>query len=182
MVQTLVSSVSSLCSVAEFLKRVDRQAVATLASDVKGTPVPDNMLATNPNIIAALMDASGVLEAAVATGAKYSAADLQLMAATVCVAQGMMFRIVTDLAWQFLFERRPNMNAAMPPSMNRSLTWLDELAEGKKIFLFAEVRDATFMTGEIASKETVTDRDGSVSQAAAYFGRRSDEASFGGWR
>lgn len=182
MTQTLVSSTVTLCPVSEFLKRIDRQAVATLASDVKGVPVPDNMLATDPNVLAALIDATGLFESAVMMGAKYYAADLALMAATTCAAQGMMFRIITDLAFQFLFERRPNMNAAMPPSMNRTLEWMDMLAEGKRIFAFAEVQNATFMTGEIASKETVTERDGSVAQAAAYFGKRSDEASPGGWR
>lgn len=175
MPQTLASSVTPLCPVAEFLKRVDNLAVAKLASDVGGTAVPEADLPTDPNVKAVLLDASGVFESAVMMGQKYMAADLQLLLTTPCAAQGMMFRIISDIAWTFLFERRPNVTVTPPASVQRSLQWLELLSQGKRIFAFIEVQNATVMKMADVTTDDVMERQGVVAQGKDYFGVRSDE-------
>ncbi len=173
MVQTLVSSTTTYCPVAEFLKRVDKTAIGKLASDTT-TPVPAVSLPTDPNVVAALMDGSGLFESAVIRGGKYSAEDLQLLSATDCVARGLMYRIISDVTWAFMFERRPNMNVPMPPTMQRSLLWLESLGKGEKIFAFAEAVDATIMHKSDATDQDLIDRNGTVQKARAYYGQIQD--------
>jgi hypothetical protein len=177
---TLDSSASLLCPVDEFLKRVDRGAIAKLASDdPNGIPVPDANLGTDGNIIAALKDASGLVESAAMNAARYKRVDLELIVATDCNSQGILFRIVSDLAWTFLFERRPNVNIAPPASLGRSMEWLEMLAQGKRIFAFTETQNATTLERTESDTADILARNGVVTQASAYFGRRADVSQ--GW-
>lgn len=170
MAQTLASSTTPLCPVSEFLKRVDKAAVALLASDTVGVPVPSGQLPTDPNVLAALTDGSGLFESAVMMGGNYTAADLQTLLTTTCSAQGMMFRIISDLAWAYLFDRRPNMNVPTPPSMNRSLEWMELLSQGKRIFAFVEAQEATVMSVITATDDDEEERNGLVQKGRDYFG------------
>jgi len=175
MAQTLASSTALLCPVAEFLKRVDRVAVAKLASDVPGVPVDQGSLASDPNVLAALQDASGLVESACSVGGRYSQADIAaILAAPTTAACGMLYRIVADIAWAGLFERRPNKDIPTPPSMERSLTWLDMLADGKRIFPFLQSEDAGVMQRVEATVDDVDQRNGAVYQARPFWGTRSD--------
>ena len=174
MPQTLASSTALLCPVEEFLKRVDKTAVAKLASDTT-TPVPAADLPTDPNVIAALRDASGVVESATSVGGRYSKADIAaILAKPTSNACGLLYRIVTDIAWAGLFERRPNKDMPTPPSMERSLAWLDMLADGKRIFPFLESEDAGVMQRVESTVDDVDQRNGAVYQARAFYGVRSD--------
>lgn len=176
MAMTLASSTSLFCPVSEFLKRIDRTAVAKLASDsTAGVPVPDGDLATDLNVLAALRDASGLFESAAMKGAHYAKEDLELLLATDCNSRGIMFRIVADFAWTFLFERRPNMNVTAPPSMQRSLEWMELLSQGKRIFAFVETVEATVMERVESSSSDIAARNGVVQQARDYFGHGADE-------
>lgn len=180
MPQTLSSSLTPLCPVSEFLKRVDRLAVAKLASDdVNGVPVPDGNLATNDNVLAALFDATGLFESAALGKARYSAADLQLLLVTECGARGMMFNIITNLAWTFLFNRRPNMNVVPPPTLQFTNDLLERLWQGTRIFGFEQTADAGVMELVQSSQSDIEERNGVVFQAEPYFGRRCDR-SLGG--
>ncbi len=176
MALTIISSTTTLCPVAEFLKRVDNTAVATLASDVAGVPVAQLALPTDPNVLAALMTATGTFESAVMMGAKYSHDDLQALLTTTCGSQAMMFDIIADLAWMGLYKRRPNMNVAPPASARQSMEWLDLLAQGKRIFAFQETQDATVMEKSDATIADIDARNGVVTQAQDYFGRRADRS------
>lgn len=176
MPQTLASSTDLLCPVAEFLKRVDKEVVGKLASDTT-TPVSGGALLTDPNIKAALQDASGLFESAVARGGRYSQADIAvILAAPTSAAAGMMFRIVSDLAWIHLFERRPNKNVPTPASVERSLAWLDMLADGQRIFPFVETEEAGVMKRVESEVADVEAQNGAVYQARAYYGTRSNRA------
>lgn len=177
MAKTLASSTSLLCTAAEFLKRVDRKAVAKLASDDdNGVPVSDGSLATNANVIAALRDASGLVESAAMNAARYTAEDLEAILATDCNSRGILFRMVSDLAWTFLYERRPSNSIQPPASLTRTQEWLELLTQGKRIFAFAETQDATTLERVEASTSDILDRNGSVIQASPYYGHRSDTA------
>lgn len=176
MAQTLASSTSLLCPVAEFLKRVDQVAVAKLASNTS-TPVVIGSLPADPNVIAALQDAGGVFESAVSVGGRYSQADIAaILAAPTTNACGMLYRIITDLAWASLFERRPNKDMPTPASMERSLAWLDMLADGRRIFPFLESEAAGVMKRVETTAEDIEQRDGAVYQARSFYGIRSDQS------
>jgi hypothetical protein len=164
-----------LCPVLEFLKRVDRTSVAKLASDTP-TPVPVANLPTDPNVLAALQDAGGLVESAVSVGGRYSLDDIAaILAAPTSAACGMLYRIVSDVAWAGLFERRPNKDVPTPASMERSLAWLDMLADGKRIFPFIESEKAGVIERVEASVEDVECRNGAVVQARPFYGQRSDQ-------
>lgn len=173
MAKTLASSSTLLCPASEFLKRVDRNSVGQLASDT-GVPIPDAQLEAHANVVAVLRDASGDVEAAALVGEKYTSADLALIAATDCNARGKLYRIVSDLAWVYLYERRPNKNEPEPPSLRRSLLWLDQLSQGRAVFALAETLDAGHLTHETTTAAEIEERRGAVVQAARYFGRRAD--------
>lgn len=176
MAQTLSSSTTLFCTVAEFLKRVDKTAVAKLASDT-GTPVPEGNLGTDANVLAALRDASGEVESAAMQGGRYLAADFTTILATDCNARGKLYRVVSDIAWALLWERRPNKEMKPPPSLERSMLWLDMLSKGTKIFPFTETENAGVMERVEASVDDVDDRNGAVYQARSYYGVRSDRVS-----
>ena len=175
MAQTLASSTVLLCPVSEFLKRVDKTAVAKLASDTAGIPVDPQSLATNVNILAALQDGSGLFESACSVGGRYSQDDIAVItAAPTSAAAGMLYRIITDLAWAGLFERRPNKDMPTPASMERSLAWLDMLADGRRIFPFLQTEAAGVIERVEASVEDVERRNTAVDQARPFYGQRSD--------
>lgn len=173
MAQTLASSTDLLCPVAEFLKRADKTAVGKLASDA-ATPVAAGALATDPNVIAALRDAGGDFESAACRGGRYSKEDIAAILATDTNARAKLYRLVSDLAWCYLFERRPNKDAEEPPSMRRSLAWLDMLADGERIFPFLETEAAGVIQHVQAAADDVEARKGAVYQARDFYGQRSD--------
>jgi len=180
MPQTLASSTALLCPVSEFLKRVDVSAVGKLASDM-ATPIAPAALATNANVLAALQDAGGLFESACSVGGRYSQQDIAvILAAPTTAACGMMWRIITDIAWAGLFERRPNKDVPTPPSLERSLQWLDMLADGRRIFPFLQSEHAGVMQVVESSVDDVETRNGAVYQARAFYGTRSDRDR--GWR
>lgn len=175
MVQTPASSSTTYCPVARFLERIDQRTVAQIASD-GGEPVPIGSLSTNANVLAALKDASGLVESAAFRGEKYATADLAALAATDTVGRGLLYRIVADLAVAFLWERRPNKSdGAQPPaSLQRSLQWLDDLAQGVRIFPMLEAMEAGRTETRVETREDVEDRDGMTFQAARFFGTRAN--------
>jgi hypothetical protein len=182
MAQTLASSTALLCPVDEFLKRVDRAAVAKLASDdAQGKPVILTALPTDPNVIAALRDAGGWFETAVSRGRRYELADIAVVLASDTNARGILYRIVADLGWFFLFQRRPNKDVPAPPSLEYSLKLMDELGDGKKVFPFLESEAAGVMQVVETNVDDVEARNGAVYQARAFYGRTS-ERDRGGWR
>lgn len=174
MPQTLASSTSLLCPVAEFLKRVDKSAVAKLCSDT-AVPVPIGNLSTDPVLIAALRDGGGLFEMAVSRGGRYSLADIAVvLAATSTGACGMLFRIITDATWFYLYGRRPNKDVEAPPSFKMSMELLDDLADGKKVFPFLESEQAGTIEHLEVTVDQVEARNGAVYQARDFYGRRSD--------
>ena len=179
---TVASNTSLLCSVAEFLKRNDERTIGQLCS-VTTTPVASGSLASDPHVLAALGDASGLVESAALRGEKYSGADLALVRDSASMAANLLFRIVSDLAWAFLWENRQNkaLNVPPPPSMERSLQWLNDLADGIRIFPIVENMKAGHMDIAEVTPSEVCHRNGVVVQADRYFGERSERNERMGW-
>lgn len=78
MPKTVISSGVSFLPVTEFLKFVDKRTVAQLCSDT-GVDVLVANLPTDPNLSAALLSASGMLEFAIFKGNRYSVADINAL-------------------------------------------------------------------------------------------------------
>ncbi len=170
MAKTLISGTALLCPVSEFIARVDYTAVSMLASDDESPVSP----ATSPRVLAALRDASGDVEAAALLGERYDADDLALILATDTNARGKIYRIVSDLAWVYLWEGRPNKDSAEPPSLRRTLFYLDQLAAGTRIFGFHETVEAGRMESFVETAKDVEDRRGVVFAADRLFGVRAN--------
>lgn len=184
------SNTSSFLPVAEFLSRVDQRTVGDWASDT-GVRIAPGSLPTDPNVAAAIGDACGEVESAALAGGRYAAADLATLAATNCVSRNRLYRIVSDIALVFLYERRPNVFAeAKPPQCwERASVWLEQLAQGTRIFSFQETEDAGRAANSDETLQDLITRNGVVTQAHRIFGVRSDRANavrngggaWGGW-
>lgn len=170
MAKTVTTNATSYLSVAEFLKRVDWRVVADLASD-DGTRLAEAALTTNVNVLAVLLDASGDVESAAMMGGKYSAEDL---AALTGVAQAKLYRIISDLAICYLYERRPSQDAKTPASMDRTQAWLEKLVEGTRIFGFQETVDASVLDHDTETVDHVETRNLPTYIARRMFGTRAN--------
>lgn len=179
MAKTPATSASSYCSAAEFLKRIDKRTVADLCSDT-GTPVTEGALAANVNLLAALEDASGDVEAAALMGGRYSNADLAALITDDGVGAAKLRRIVSDLAIAYLFERRPSPDLdRQPQAVERALKFLELLASGERIFGFQEVMDDGVMDDIKETPAIVEARNLPTYIARRLFGRRANRTSQG---
>lgn len=172
MAQTPLSSATTLCSVAEFLKRCDRRTVCDLVSDAE-TPVDAASLATDANLAAALLDATGDVEAAAMKGGRYSPADL---AALTGAALGRLLRLVSRLAMVYLYERRPD-KGPLPEVYKVVQEQLELLRQGEMIFGTQESFDASREDDTVETSQDVEARNGTTYQASRFFGRRSNRVS-----
>ena len=181
MTKTVSSATASYLTPAEFLKRTDVRTVGQLCSDTEGVPVSPSALLTDPNLQAALDDAAGEVESAATIGQKYQVADIQLLATTACVARAKLFRIIRDVTIAFLLERRPDFSTDIPrgveASIERSQAWLEQLAQGTRIFGFLESAQAGTIDENVLTAQEVVNRNGLVVQAERYFGIRADRAT-----
>ena len=181
--KTPSSTGTSYLSPDDFLKRTDVRTVGQLCSDVEGTVVSPTALLTDPNLNACLMDACGDLESAAFIGEKYTMGDLAALTANPTAATNKMFRIIRDLTLAYLIERRPNTGVAIPEGVERSIgraqAWLEQLAQGVRIFGFVETAKAGHLHDHTETYFEVTKRNGLVVQAERFMGIRSDRACGG---
>lgn len=166
---TPLSNADSYCPVGEALKRADQRLLCELCSD-QGSAVAASSLLTNANLAAALLDASGDLEAALLVGGRYTPADL---AALTGAALGKLYRLITRLAVCYLYERRPDLGD-VPEVYQKAEEHLEVLRTGKWIFGTVEHANAGRPSHEVERARQVEAREGLAVQAEAYFGRRTN--------
>ncbi len=181
--KTVVSSRQSFITPDEFLKRVDVSTVGDLCADRPAGTGPAvrltyAQLLLDPNLQAALDDASGDVETALLVGERYNVQDLGALIGTPCVGRARLFRIITEIAKVYLAERRAGTKIPEEflSGADRAQASLVALAKGVEIFALAETQDAGVMEIKGVSPGTVRRRFGPVIQAARFFGTRSDEA------
>lgn len=118
--------------------RFDRRSLEDLASDA-GVPVVD--LSTDPQILAALEDAAGLIEAACLVAGLYTADDLAGLAAN---ARALLKRLNCELAMVLLLARRPEKYGGDYYRAMREATeeYLDRLRKGERLFGLAPQIDA----------------------------------------
>jgi hypothetical protein len=171
---TPLSSPIPYLSAAEFIKRCDQNVVAMLCSD-SGTRVTVASLPADPNLAACLLDASGDVEAACMVKQLYSPADL---AALTGATQASLFRIIHDLAWWYLYDRRKDMEPKLPVSFEKSMNFLKMLSEGTRIFGILEVAEAGVQSHHTEHPREVTRRESVVTQNQGYYGRRANRENY----
>ncbi len=158
-------------SVAEFLLRCDARFVGDMVSD-DGTAVEPGSLTANTKLIAVLLDASGLVESAAMRGAKYAPEDLEALTGA---AAGRLYRLITEIAVRYLYERRPDRGP--PPEMSKqAMEELLLLRQGEMVFGTVETAAAQNMDHEIETSRQVEIRYGTTFQAGRFFGRRSNRA------
>lgn len=107
-------SATTLLPAAEFLKRADQRTVAKLCSDTDEA-VEAGALAADPNLAAALLAASGDVEAALVSTGRYTAAQLQALTGTALAA---LYDLIAPFAVVKLYDRRPDRK---PPDFGPGL-------------------------------------------------------------
>lgn len=173
---TPVSNASSYCAVASFLLRYDAREVGDLCGD-RGVQVSESALATNAKLLQALKDASGDLESACLVAGKYTPTDL---AALTGVAAEFRDRIISDLAAQYLRDRRFYEGERQPSERySRAQEKLQLLRNGERIFGLQEVMDAGHPTTGFRTEATIERTNLASYQANRFFGVRADRARYG---
>lgn len=163
------SSLTSYLSVAELKEFYDWRTLADIISDndVRGSEAAFD---ANPKVSRYLMRASGMMEAACFVGKRYSTTDLVALTGV----SAMMFKgMIADLFVGLVLQRRPDRRD-YPPSYQETLAMLENLRSGQRIFSFEETAEAGIPGGHIETATEITDRNGYVSWAHRYWGRRAD--------
>lgn len=171
--KTLASSSTLFLPIADFLNRVDHRSIGQLASD-NNIPIAESSLASNGKVLAAVKDACGYVESAAYMGERYYKEDLEAIASTDCHARNMLYRLVSDQAVMLMIERRPDLDIKPTAGMMRSMEWLEQLVEGKRIFPFTEVAEAGRLDHEIDTAADVAERRLPSYTARLLFGTRNN--------
>lgn len=114
--------------------RFDERTLAELVSDTDAA-IDTADLATDNKLAAALDDASGVIDAALLTGGRYSASDLSGLTGN---ALALLKRLTCVLAMTFLRQRRPGAFPSDLQQVEADQKWADErldlLRKGVNVF------------------------------------------------
>lgn len=132
---------AAYASASDMIARKDVRTLGDLVSD-NGIRVIEGSLAGNAKMTAALEDASGLIEAGLLQGKRYSTADL---AALTGNSMSYLKRLTCDIAFWLLWDRKPSYK---PEDHSRSAAYeecqtaLELLRKGQHIFNVETVKDA----------------------------------------
>ena len=174
---TTITDTTAYAQPSDFLLRYDARDVVQWVSD-QTAPVSQASLSTNPNLFAALTDASGMIESALLAAGRYTVQDLQTLltvnagttTTTIGNSASFLIRLTCDLALGLLIERRPYLERDMPQSYQRALDWLDRLRKGERVFAFQQVVNAGNPMVTFQSQADLAARNLASYQAGRYFG------------
>jgi len=114
-----------------FLARYDYRDVADLVSD-DNTTVTATSLLTDANLLVAIGDASGDIDAALLVGNKYETSDLEGLSGN---AQSHLYRMCSDLTMYYLMSRRPDFSPDRLEAYEKiRLRHLGRLQAGEDVF------------------------------------------------
>ncbi|MDE2102952.1 MAG: DUF1320 family protein [Patescibacteria group bacterium] len=115
----------------DLLARYDARTIGNLVSD-SGSTVSSSSLLTDPNVAAALASASGLLQAALLQGERYSIEDLTSLTDN---SQAYLVQLCCEIAFAKLYERRPWSDSKQRgEAIQRANDALELLRTGKHIF------------------------------------------------
>lgn len=115
----------------DLVNRLELPTIQRLISD-DGHDVPEEDLATDDKLLAALEDASGDVEAAMLVGKRYSVEDLERLTGN---SLATLKRITCTIALAYLLERRPTVHLEQSQRyLERAQQYLEQLRAGARIF------------------------------------------------
>lgn len=167
---TAVSSVAPYCTIQEFLDRYDAALVAQLLSD-DCLHLSPGQLAESPRLTELLEDASGWVESACLTAGKYEAVDLAALNGN---SKKFLARIVADLAFGMLRQRRGGYEDQSLPQFTQALETLNRLRAGERVFALQENMNAGNPTSKLLTERDIERTNLMTFQAARFFGIRAN--------
>lgn len=132
---------AAYASPADLIVRKDARTLGDLVSD-SGVRVAAEDLEDDANIQAALDDASGIVDASLLQGKRYTVSDLEGLAGN---SLAYLKRLVCDIAFWLLWERRPSYGLDDPgreQAWERQRAALKSLRSGEEIFAVDQVPEA----------------------------------------
>jgi hypothetical protein len=132
------SGTAAYCSNQTFLVFFDGRNLADLISDAD-TPVAVGTLPTNATLTSILQAASGEVEMWCLKGNKYQPSDLAMLTGNMALK---LAKIVANIAFGMMLERRPDKAYKMPESVLAARKELEQVSKGVEIFGLVEVQAA----------------------------------------
>jgi len=131
--------VASYAEPSDLLARYDAREIGDLVAD-DGEQIGAAALATDTNVLAALSDASGQIEAALVVGNRYTASALEGLTGN---SLALLKRITCMLAICHLMDRRPaGYGDAAEKRQEQALDYLERLRNGENVFNLSDQKDA----------------------------------------
>ena len=122
---------------ADFAARYDVRLLGDLISD-SGNRVGQNSLATNPNLLAILADASGLINSALLVSQMYAVADLVSLSTSTdtnyAADKAYLARLTCDLAFGLLNLRRGIVNYPQAAQYKEAQEILAKIKAGERVF------------------------------------------------
>ena len=114
----------------DLISRYDARLIGDLCQD-QGARITDlAVLATDPNVLIALQDATGMINSAALVGKRYDPIKLKAMTNE---GQAFLQRLTCDLAFAFLRQRR-GYDIEQYPLVMESFKFLDRIRLGERVF------------------------------------------------
>lgn len=151
---------------ADLIARYDVRLLGDLSQDAN-TRASAGTLATDANLIAALTDASGMIESACFVGNKYRATDLSALTGN---SQGLLKRLVCDIAFAYLRQRR-GYDYEQFPLVKESYKLLDRIRLGERIFDVEAAAEMGNPTSDLITQTTILQQN-LASSKCHYFPQR----------
>lgn len=181
MAKTPISGADPYCTVDQFLAQFDVRTAGDYLSDT-GVRLTSAEVQTDANLALLLRRASGMFEAALLRGNRYTPADIAAAQATNSGdgnnTSEYVAMIVGGLAAYLLYQRRPARfsNDEAPGVAQLAMQAIEALASGEAILGFQEAADAGLTQHHVETATDVEHRNGTTYQAGRYFGRRSNRS------
>lgn len=172
MAKTVLTSATSYASASDLIKAHSADQIGQWCQDSKLT-LTAGMIMADATVAAALLRASGMVEAYALRGGRYTPQDL---AALTGAGQAMLIGLVVDLAYYLLARRRLKAKDAEDVAGYDVIKdTLTALGEGSAIFGFQEIVDAGVMSTVDTAKDSRNLKNRPTDIASRYFGRRMDD-------
>lgn len=154
----------SYATPSDVLTRYDARTIGQLVSDT-GVPVNNPNLMTNTNLLAALSDASGIINSACLTAGRYQVSDLQSLTGD---DKAYLTRLTVEQAFIFCVMRR-GMEIDKLPQRAWVEQTLQQLREGVRIFNVQASVEAGNPTVSFPSQAVIHQRNFAVDYASRAF-------------
>jgi phage gp36-like protein len=127
----LEATMAAYASGDDLVARYDIDVVGDLCTDDR-TKLLRKDIPTHPNVLVALLDASGEIESNIMIGGRYSVAQLEALDER---STALLKRIVCTIAMADLFERRPGVHMEMAKAVReRADEYIEKLKSGGALF------------------------------------------------